>query len=181
MQTTSWLGGDGQQWSLWWILHFAFQVSTVSFPKAPHFPTCKGVSKYAEAFPPSQLPLWDAGPVWFLLSLSLFFSLSAISLLLYVEISLSFWSLKSSASIQKMICRSFFTCSCIFDAFVGRWSSCLTPLPSSTLPLDIISWCMSLPGYRYIYFIRSRNHSRYGLECCAQLLSRVWLFGAPWL
>ena len=53
-------------------------------------------------------------------SSSLFFLFSLLSYPLYRNIFLSFWCLRSSASVQQVLCASCSTCRCILDVLVGR-------------------------------------------------------------
>ena len=53
-------------------------------------------------------------------SSSLFFLFSLLSYPLCRHIFLSFWCLRSSASVQQVLCASCSTCRCILDVLVGR-------------------------------------------------------------
>ena len=61
------------------------------------------------------------------------------------ETGLPFW--KSSASVQKLYCRSCSKCTWILDVFVGEmWSPCLISLPSFSCFLDLFLYSSVLTG-----------------------------------
>ena len=96
--------------------------------KLPPIPTYAGVSKCAETFRPSWLAPWVRVPVP---NSFVSFYLYLLPYLILRRLACLFGSLRSSASIQKVLCMSCFMCTCIFDTFVGR--KVISPSSSSAI------------------------------------------------
>ena len=118
--------------SLWWILSvLPSKHPLLHYPwgsEAPPIPTRAGVSKCAETFPPSWLAPWVQVPVP---NSFISFYLYLLPYLILRRLACLFGSLRSSASIQKVLCMSCFMCTCIFDTFVGR--KVISPSSSSAI------------------------------------------------
>ena len=110
--------------------HTSFLVAAAA---ASAFHASEEASQCVETFPPSQLPPRGAGLIPILLSRFFFF------LLPYPRtwgVSCLLGSLRSSASVLQVFCRSFSTCRCIFYVFVGR-KVISTTYPSTILEVPL--------------------------------------------